>query len=66
VAQRFGIGEERSATYHSDHEGTALNYDVLSDAVISMRRATPGRPVGRSWKERIEKDFKNRKKNTPE
>lgn len=44
--------------YHSDHEGTALNYEVLSDAVCAVRASVP---LGSSWKERIEHDYKERK-----
>ena len=58
VAGRFGIQEDRAANYHSDHEGTVLNYDVMSDAVSEMRCSA--RPIGRQWKARIDEDFKKR------
>ena len=56
VAGRFGISPEHSVTYVADREGTALNYDVLSDAV-SMRRCCSA-PIPSDWKERIERDAK--------
>ena len=58
TAGHFGIAPQRAATYHSDHEGTALNYEVLSDAVCAVRASVP---LGSSWKERIEHDYKERK-----
>ena len=60
TAGRFGISADRAANYHSDHEGTALNYEVLSDAICSMRVCAA--PVGASWKKRIDEDFRKRKK----
>lgn len=58
TAGRFGIGADRAANYNSDHVGTALNYDVLSDAVTSMR--TCAAPIGSGWKARIDEDYKKR------
>ena len=58
TAGRIGISADRAANYHSDRAGTALNYEVLADAVCEMRvRKTP---LGAGWKKRIEEDFKNR------
>lgn len=59
TAQHFGIGADRAVNYHADHEGTQLNYDVLSDAVSSVRC---GAALEENWKERIDKDFKSRKR----
>lgn len=58
TARHFGIDETRAVSYHSDHVGTQLNYDVLNDAVSCVREA---RPLARSWKDRIEQDFRKRK-----
>ena len=58
TAAHFGIAPQRAANYHSDHEGTALNYEVLSQAVCAVRA---GAPLAASWKERIDRDFKRRK-----
>ena len=57
TAGSFGISEDRAVNYHSDHEGTALNYDVLSDAITDVRCS---RPLGRTWKQRIDEDFQRR------
>ncbi|MBR2894801.1 MAG: VWA domain-containing protein [Oscillospiraceae bacterium] len=58
-AKRFGIREDRAVNYHADALGTALNYEVISEAVCSFRAC---RPLGADWKERIDKDHKSRKK----
>ena len=57
-AKRFGIDESRAANYHCDEEGTALNYEVLSDVVCAVRL---GAEIDDDWKSRIEADFKKRK-----
>ena len=59
TAKRFGIDEDRAVNYHSDTAGTALNYEVLSEAVSSVRASVP---LGRKWKARIDEDFQRRKK----
>lgn len=38
-AERFGIHKSRAVRYESDHYGTRLNYDVMSDIVTSARSA---------------------------
>lgn len=58
TAARFGIGADRAVTYRGDREGTRLNYEVVSEAVASMRCCAP---VGAEWKKAIEKDMKERK-----
>ena len=60
TAGRFGISADRAANYNSDHEGTALNYDVLADAVSDMRCCAS--PIGAGWKKRIEEDYEKRGK----
>ena len=57
TAERYGIGRDRAANYHADAEGTALNYDVVSEAMCCMRAS---QPIGENWKQRIEEDFKKR------
>ncbi|MCD7847301.1 MAG: hypothetical protein LUG49_04645 [Oscillospiraceae bacterium] len=59
TAKRFGIKEDRAVNYHSDHKGTQLNYEVLGDAISCVRCSAP---LDESWKERIEEDYKSRKK----
>ena len=58
TAGRFGIAEERAANYHADSEGTMLNYEVISETVSMIRSK---RSIDPGWKDRIDKDFKNRK-----
>ena len=60
VAGSLGITADRAVSYHSDHIGTALNYEVVGDAVIEAR--TCSMPISAGWKKKIEKDFKKRKK----
>ena len=59
TAAHFGIGAERSVNFHNDHEGQRLNYEVLSDAMSDMRMH---KPLQATWKARIDRDFKERKK----
>ncbi len=58
TARHFGIGADRAVSYHSDREGTRLNYQVISEAVCNIRAA---RPLAKEWKQQIEEDFKKRK-----
>lgn len=59
TAKHFGIGADRAVNYHSDHEGTQLNYEVVSEAICSVRCS---RPLGKAWKHRIDEDYESRKK----
>ena len=58
TAKHFGIGADRAVNYHSDHKGTQLNYEVLSEAVSAVRCSVP---LGTNWKKRIDEDFNSRK-----
>lgn len=58
TAKRYGIGRDRAVNYHSDRKGTALNYEVLSEAISSVRCSAP---LGDSWKARIDEDYNSRK-----
>ena len=58
TAGRFGIGADRAVTYRGDRRGTALNYEVVGEAVRKMRKSAP---VSDDWKARIEEDAKRRK-----
>ena len=60
TAGRFGIMADRAANFHSDSDGTRLNYDVLSDAVSAVRANAP---LGAGWKARIDEDYARRKGN---
>ena len=57
TAGHFGIAPQRAANFHSDHKGTQLNYEVLSDAVCAVRS---GMSLGTEWKVRIDRDFTGR------
>lgn len=59
TARQFGISEDRAVNYHSDSEGTQLNYEVLSEAICSVRCSAP---LSADWKKRIDEDYENRKK----
>ena len=58
-AKRFGISADRAVNYKCDEEGTALNYEVISDAVCSVRAC---KPLSADWKKRIDEDVKKRGK----
>lgn len=60
VADRFGIGADRAANYHADGDGTQLNYEVVSEAICSLRAS---KSINADWKDRIDNDYKGRKKN---
>lgn len=59
TAGTFGIGADRAVNYNSDSEGTALNYEVLSEAICSVRCS---KPLDAKWKARIDEDYQNRRK----
>lgn len=58
TAKHFGIAPDRAQRFHSDSEGTALNYRVVSKAMADFRE-TAAMPQG--WSEEIEADFERRK-----
>ena len=57
-AEKFGIDESMAANYHCDGIGTALNYEVISETITSVR-ACPA-PLGADWKKRIDADYAKR------
>jgi len=57
-AGRFGIHADKAVRYHSDKEGTSLNFEVLNEA-INTKRAN--KTITKDWKSRIEKDYSSRK-----
>ena len=59
TASNIGIAKDRAVNYHSDKEGTALNYSVMSEAIETVRCA---KPLTADWKAEIDRDYKNRKK----
>ena len=57
-ARRFGIDEAMAANYHCDEAGTALNYEVISEAITSVRASAA--PLSADWKKKIDADYKKR------
>ena len=58
-ARRFGISADRAVNYKCDEAGTALNYEVIGEAVCSVRAA---KPLSAGWKRRIDEDVQKRGK----
>lgn len=58
TADRIGIDKNRAVSYHSDHVGTQLNYEVISEAVCCMRECAV---IPDNWADRIEEDYRKRK-----
>ena len=57
-AKRFGIDESMAANYHCDEAGTALNYEVISEAITSVRACAA--PLSSDWKKKIDEDYRKR------
>lgn len=57
TANAFGIGASRAANYCCDSAGTALNYDVIGEAISAVRSS---RPLNGDWKRRIDADYAHR------
>ena len=58
-ASRFGIRADRAANYHADSVGTKVVYASVSEAVCQVRRSAP---LEANWKQKIDADFKGRKR----
>ena len=58
-AARFGSGADRAVNYHADHQGTAVIYEAVSEAVCNVRAS---RPMSANWKKRVDEDFRKRSK----
>jgi len=56
---RFGIDPSRAVNYCCDSAGTTLNFQVVSDAVKTLRMS---QPLAASWKAPIEDDYRRRGK----
>ncbi|MGM9936947.1 MAG: hypothetical protein ACI38A_06350 [Candidatus Ornithomonoglobus sp.] len=61
IGAKIGINRDFTVDYRADKEGTALNYDVMSDAISHVRAC--GAPLGADWKKRIDEDREKRGKN---
>lgn len=59
TAGRIGIRQDRATDFVCDSEGTAVNYETISDAVSAVRQ---GRTLDASWSDEIRRDYRSRKK----
>ena len=59
TAGRFGISPQCAVDYHCDAQGTALNYEVLSETITNVRAC---RSIDANWKSRITEDYSNRRR----
>lgn len=59
TASHFGISQDRAVTYHADSAGTALNFQVVNQAICQVRENAP---LSADWKEAIDQDFALRKR----
>ena len=57
TAAHFGIGADRTVNFHNDTMGIALNYEVVGEAVASVRAHAP---LSAGWKSRIDRDYASR------
>ncbi len=57
--ERFGIDRNRSACYHADSAGMAMNFEVLCQSVSDLRI---DKKMRGDWKAKIDEDFLKREK----
>ena len=57
TAGEFGIRADRAVNYQCDSEGTALNYEVISETICAFRSSEP---LSEDWKKRIDEDYEKR------
>lgn len=57
-AGKFGIEADMAADYNCDGAGTALNYEVISEAITNVRAFA--KPLSADWKKRINEDYQKR------
>ena len=58
TAAHIGIDRHRAVNYRSDSEGTRLNYEVISQAISSVRCCER---LSDDWAQRINEDYQRRK-----
>ena len=58
-AARFGIRADCAANYYADSIGTEAVYESVCEAVRQVRRCAP---LAANWKQKIDADFKGRKR----
>ena len=59
TAARYGIDQDRAVDYHADKEGTEVLYNVVADAVSTLRDCGGIQPT---WGDEIREDYQRRKK----
>ena len=59
-AARFGIRADCAADYHADSIGTEAVYESVCEAVCQVRNCSM--PLAADWKQKINADFKGRKR----
>ena len=59
TAARYGIGADRAVKYCCDSQGTRLNYEVMGEAICTVRSCAP---LTAEWKDKIDRDFTTRAK----
>ena len=57
TASHIGIAADRAVTFRNDSQGIATNYAAVGAAVSAVRSA---KPLTETWKEKIEKDHRDR------
>ena len=58
TAGSFGIRPERAVNFHSDSEGTRLNYQAVGEAIASVRSSGI---MNSKWRQAVDEDYENRK-----
>lgn len=61
TARTYGIDEDRAVNYHADSKGTRLNYEATACAISAVRC---GKSIPKGWRKEIDRDFKERSKNS--
>lgn len=59
TAKCYGISEDRAVNYNADSKGTGILYESVAGAVSEVRSCAP---LGRSWREKIDRDYQKRGK----
>lgn len=59
VGAKMGIDRDHSVEFTNDGIGQRTNYEAMSDAISYVR--TCAKPLGVSWKDKVERDQKRRK-----
>ena len=58
TADGIGISADRTANYHADSIGTAVNFNVVAKVVSQLRT---NRRLSDDWKDEIDHDYRERR-----